>query len=275
MTIIFLLFAFTLQTFQPAWAISNRPPCPEDAMLKASWTYEETVKVTEEMIRQYIVEYRQGQEALRKLTNSPENQMAIEALKTRLKNIKALFFAKYHRAAFADKSGYKASQLIRRHGETFETLLGHVYERIEKSLERFDLNRQPAAKFLTFFKTDIFYYFMTMLRSKSQEKFERNINHLGSDKSDTSPTFKNREVSNNEYETMYHELLEEAAIILNPREFMLLTRYYFDEITLKNLGDEVDLTPERVRQIIERAKEKLRERLSPIYIEFFNSRDEE
>ena len=54
------------------------------------------------------------------------------------------------------------------------------------------------------------------------------------------------------------ELIQEAMARLVPREKMVIKLRYKDELTLKQIGAMFDLSPERVRQIENRAKEKIR-----------------
>ena len=56
--------------------------------------------------------------------------------------------------------------------------------------------------------------------------------------------------------------VEEAMRILNDREKQILRHYYWDGLTLQEIGDVFSVSFQRVKQIIDRALEKMRKYLA-------------
>ena len=56
--------------------------------------------------------------------------------------------------------------------------------------------------------------------------------------------------------------LAEAMRCLDDREWIVIRGYFWYDLTLKEIGDPLGLTRERIRQIKEQALDKLREALA-------------
>ena len=58
--------------------------------------------------------------------------------------------------------------------------------------------------------------------------------------------------------TEFKDLMEHAEEVLTERQYDCLSLYYREHMTLQEIGDKLDLTRERVRQILKEAINKLR-----------------
>jgi RNA polymerase sigma factor (sigma-70 family) len=53
--------------------------------------------------------------------------------------------------------------------------------------------------------------------------------------------------------------LDAALLAMDPDDRKLIERFYFDRLSQKELGEQLDITPKAVSSRLERAREKLRQ----------------
>jgi RNA polymerase sigma factor (sigma-70 family) len=82
----------------------------------------------------------------------------------------------------------------------------------------------------------------------------------GDDYETTIPT-----VPNDELDFLEHDLLRKELKRLNQRDQAVLHKMYWEGKTLSEIGEEMGVTKERVRQLAHRAKEKLKKHMGENY----------
>ncbi len=92
----------------------------------------------------------------------------------------------------------------------------------------------------------------------------------GSDHSETQESYKNQ-IKGEKTPVHYVDRMELKKVIANalktltPKEQMVISLYYYDELTLKEIGSVMDLTESRISQIHTKAIIKLKMRLKSYY----------